>query len=60
MLFVRSYVWCGPGFACVHSEYSSPSDWFYLMTLKDIWQSLWTRSEQVLFVGHTYVPFIMK
>ena len=59
-LSARPYVCCGHGFACVHSEFSSPSDWFYIMTPQDAWQSLWTRSEQVLFVGHTHIPFIMK
>ena len=59
-LAMRPYIWCGPGFACVHGEFSSPSDWFYVTKPKDAWQSLWTRSEQVLFVGHTHVPFIMK
>ena len=59
-LSASPYVCCGPCFACAHSEFSSPSDWFCIITPKDAWQSLWTRSEQVLFVGHTHIPFIMK
>ena len=56
----RPYVCRGPGFACTHGEFSSPSNWFYILKPKDAWRSLWTRSEQVLFVGHTHVPLIMK
>ena len=56
----RPYVWSRPEFACAHSEFSSPSDWFYILQPKDAWQSLWTRSEQILFVGHTHIPRLMK
>jgi len=56
----RPYVCRCPLFACAHGEFSSPSSWFYIHKPKDAWQSLWNRSEQVLFVGHTHVPFIMK
>ena len=56
----RPYVWGRTEFACAHSEFSSPSDWFYILQPKDAWQSLWTRSEQILFVGHTHIPRLMK
>lgn len=56
----RPYVCSRPEFACAHSEFSSPSDWFYILQPKDAWQSLWTRSEQILFVGHTHIPRLMK
>ena len=59
-LSARPYVWSQPEFACAHSEFSSPSDWFYILKPKDAWQSLWTRSEQILFVGHTHIPRLMK
>ncbi len=56
----RPYVWYQKDFACAHSEFSSPSDWFYILKPQDAWQSLWSRSEQILFVGHTHIPFLMK
>ena len=59
-LAARPYVWSGPGFACAHGEFSSPSDWFYIEKPKDAWKSLWTRTEAVLFVGHTHMPVIMR
>ena len=59
-LSARPYVWGRSEFACAHSEFSSPSDWFYILQPKDAWQSLWTRSEQILFVGHTHIPRLMK
>lgn len=59
-LAARPYVWSQNEFACAHSEFSSPSDWFYVLQPKDAWQSLWTRTEQVLFVGHTHIPCLMK
>ena len=59
-LTARPYVWCSPDFACAHGDFSSPSEWLYIMKPEDVWQSLWARPEQVLFVGHTHVPLIMK
>lgn len=59
-LSARPYVWGRSEFTCAHSEFSSPSDWFYILQPKDAWQSLWTRSEQILFVGHTHIPRLMK
>lgn len=59
-LAARPYVWSGPGFACAHGEFSSPSDWFYIEKPKDAWKSLWSRTEAVLFVGHTHMPVIMR
>ena len=55
----RPYVWVGPGFACTHGEFSGPSGWGYITRPSDAWPSLWSRDEQVLFVGHTHVPLIM-
>ena len=55
----RPYVWVGPGFACTHGEFSGPSGWGYITRPSDAWSSLWSRDEQVLFVGHTHVPLIM-
>ena len=59
-LALRPYVWCGPDFACTHADFSAPSDWLYILKPKDAWRSLWARNEEVLFVGHTHIPFIMK
>lgn len=55
----RPYGWVGPGFACTHGEFSGPSGWGYITRPSDAWPSLWSRDEQVLFVGHTHVPLIM-
>ena len=62
MMWLRSrpYGWVGPGFACTHGEFSSPMGWGYILKPSDAWQSLWTRTEPILFCGHTHVPLIMK
>ena len=59
-LRARPYGWVGPGFACTHGEFSSPSGWGYILKPADAWPSLWTRDEPILFCGHTHVPVIMK
>lgn len=59
-LRARPYGTVGQGFACTHGEFSSPRGWGYICAPSDAWQSLWTREEPILFVGHTHVPMLMK
>ena len=56
----RPYCWKGPGFICAHAEFSAPEEWGYIKRPSDAWRSLWSRSEQILFCGHTHVPVIME
>ena len=59
-LSARPYCWNGPGFACVHAEFSAPEEWGYIKRPSDAWRSLWSRNEQILFCGHTHIPVIME
>ena len=56
----RPYGWVGPGFACTHGEFSGPSGWGYITRPSDAWPSLFSRDEQILFVGHAHAPLLMK
>ena len=55
----RPYTFATKLFACAHSEFAAPKDWNYIELPPNAWPSLWTRKEQILFVGHTHVPVIM-
>jgi predicted phosphodiesterase len=46
------------GFACVHGDFSDPQNFNYVLEAQDAVASWETRTEQLLFVGHSHQPAI--
>ena len=46
------------GFACAHGDFSDPKNFNYILEAQDALPSWETRSEQLLFVGHSHQPGI--
>ncbi len=46
------------GFACAHGDFSDPKNFNYILEAQDALPSWETRTEQLLFVGHSHQPCI--
>ena len=46
------------GFACAHGDFSNPENFNYILEPQDAMPSWETRTEQLLFVGHSHQPGI--
>ena len=46
------------GFACAHGDFSDPQNFNYMLEAQDAVPSWETRTEQLLFVGHSHQPCI--
>ncbi len=46
------------GFACAHGDFSDPQNFNYVLEAQDAVASWETRTEQLLFVGHSHQPAI--